>query len=524
MRLGAKLLLGPVLVTAVALGAGVTYGWMDQREGQRTAALVQENQERFSAIAKSREDLANVRGEVYRSLVLMASLDDKQIKAVREDIAQRVKLAREQLASIARLDAADAEVKEAAARIDSHVAAFAQRCDKAIDLSGMDPNIGAASMNAADDSFNGMSKELQVLVSRLHAQASEAESSAKARQWMLKAVLAAALLLAGAGSVVIAWRVRGRVVRQLQGAVASCEAAAQGKLASAGIEGQPTGNDEIGDLLHALSRMVRDLSGSLRTVRDATEQINTASAEIASGNLDLSQRTERGASSLQRTAMAMEQLTGTVTQTADSARMANQLAQSAGAVAQRGGEAVAQVVNTMEEISASSRRIADIIGTIDGIAFQTNILALNAAVEAARAGEQGRGFAVVAAEVRSLAQRSATAAREIKALIGASLECVEAGTQQVAGAGSTMSEIVSSVQRVCDVIGEITSATSEQSKGIGEVNGSVADLDAMTQQNSALVEESAAAAESLKQQAARLAGVVGRFELGQTLPAMHAQA
>jgi methyl-accepting chemotaxis protein len=294
-----------------------------------------------------------------------------------------------------------------------------------------------------------------------------------------------------------------------------CEDTAKGRLASASTQVQDAGDDEVGDLQRALGRMVQDLSVSLSTVRDATEQINTASAEIASGNLDLSQRTEEGASSLQRTATAMEELTGTVAQTADSARTANQLAASASNVAQRGGQAVTQVVNTMQEITTSSRRIADIIGTIDGIAFQTNILALNAAVEAARAGEQGRGFAVVASEVRSLAQRSAAAAREIKTLISASMERVEAGTQQVASAGTTMNEIVASVQRVSDIIGEITAATAEQSSGIGQVNGSVADLDSMTQQNSALVEQSAAAAESLKQQANLLAGVVGRFELGQ---------
>jgi methyl-accepting chemotaxis protein len=212
----------------------------------------------------------------------------------------------------------------------------------------------------------------------------------------------------------------------------------------------------------------------------------------------------------------MEQLTGTVKQSADSARQANQLATSAAEVAARGGVAVGQVVTTMEDINASSKKISDIIGVIDGIAFQTNILALNAAVEAARAGEQGRGFAVVASEVRSLAQRSADAAKEIKGLIGASVEKVEGGTRLVTEAGKTMTEIVGSVQRVSDIIGEITAASAEQSDGIGQINGSVTQLDQMTQQNAALVEESAAAAESLKAQAAALAQVVGTFRLGNT--------
>jgi methyl-accepting chemotaxis protein len=519
MRLGAKMLVGPVLVTAVALGASLVHGWNEQREVQRASAQTQANNERRDAIARSREELSQVRGEVYRSLVLLSSMDDKQIKAARDDLAQRVKAVQQQLASLAAANANDAELGAIALRIAGHLTDFAKRCDKAIDLSGMDPNIGAASMNAADDSFKGLSKELQALVARLHDQASVAESAAQARQQSLKTVLALALLLAGIGCVAAAWRIRNRVVRQLHSAVALCEDAAQGRLASAGTQIHSAGGDEIGDLQRALGRMVQALSASLITVRDATEQINTASAEIASGNLDLSQRTEQSASSLQRTATAMEELTGTVTHTADSARNANQLAASASDVARRGGTAVTQVVNTMQEINASSRRIADIISTIDGIAFQTNILALNAAVEAARAGEQGRGFAVVASEVRSLAQRSAAAAREIKTLIGASLERVEAGTQQVASAGSTMDEIVASVQRVSDIIGEITTATAEQSNGIGQVNGSVADLDTMTQQNAALVEQSAAAAESLRQQARLLADVVGRFELGRSAAA-----
>ena len=266
-------------------------------------------------------------------------------------------------------------------------------------------------------------------------------------------------------------------------------------------------------LLAAVAGMSSKLRGTVAAIRLATDSISTASTEIASGNQDLSTRTEHTASNLQQTASSMEQLTGTVRQSADAARQANQLASSAASAAQRGGSIVQQVVVNMDEINTASRKINDIIGTIDGIAFQTNILALNAAVEAARAGEQGRGFAVVAGEVRSLAGRSAEAAREIKSLIGASVERVEAGSRLVGDAGSTMTEIVASVQRVTDIIGEISSATREQSQGIGQVNLAVTDLDRMTQQNAALVEQSTAAAESLKDQAGRLSGMVSTFRL-----------
>jgi methyl-accepting chemotaxis protein len=273
------------------------------------------------------------------------------------------------------------------------------------------------------------------------------------------------------------------------------------------------GRDEIAALQQSLLDMQDGLARVVSQVKTSTDSISTASTEIAHGNADLSARTEQTASRLQQTASAMDQLTGTVRQSAQAAAQANKLASSASAVAQRGGEVVTQVVGTMDEISASSKKIADIIGVIDGIAFQTNILALNAAVEAARAGEQGRGFAVVAGEVRSLARRSAEAAKEIKALIGGSVDKVESGSRLVLHAGTTMNEIVASVRRVSDIIGEITAAADEQSAGLGEVNGAVTQLDQMTQQNAALVEQSAAAAESLKEQAHKLAGVVSTFRL-----------
>jgi len=274
-----------------------------------------------------------------------------------------------------------------------------------------------------------------------------------------------------------------------------------------------SGHDELTALLGALSDMQGSIARIVGEVRSATDSLGTASAEIASGNQDLSHRTEQAASNLEETASSMEELTSSVQHSTESARQARDMAANNATVAEQGGQVVGQVVTTMEAIHDSSRKINDIIGVIDGIAFQTNILALNAAVEAARAGEQGRGFAVVAGEVRNLAQRSAQAAKEIKDLIGTSVQKVGEGSELVQTAGATMQEIVQSVQRVSDIISEITAASSEQSDGIGQINVEVNQLDQMTQQNAALVEESAAAAQSLQDQAQKLAGVVATFRL-----------
>ena len=327
------------------------------------------------------------------------------------------------------------------------------------------------------------------------------------------AVMLVALCIALVMALALAWSISRNVVRRLGAEPAELGAVAE-RVAQGDLSPVPNAAQAPeGSVLASLVTMQRSLSQLVSRVREASNAIASGAEEIANGNNDLSHRTEQQASSLQDTSASMAEMNSTVQHNAETARQANDVASSASAAAHKGGQVVGQVVTTMQDITASSHKIADIIGVIDGIAFQTNILALNAAVEAARAGEQGRGFAVVASEVRSLAGRSAQAAKEIKELINASVERVETGTQLVQDAGTTMDDIVQSVQRVTDMIGQITAASAEQSTGITQVNQAVGQLDQMTQQNAALVEESAAAAQSLHEQAAQLTQVVAVFKV-----------
>ena len=341
---------------------------------------------------------------------------------------------------------------------------------------------------------------------QMDASANDAHAAVASMRLMLAIAMAFALV---AAVLMGLWIIRA-ITGPINQAVGIARAVADGDLSQ---QFEASGNSETALLLMALKDMQTSLSRVVANVRQGSEGVSTASAEIASGNHDLSARTESQASALEQTAASMEQLSATVKQNADSARQANQLAASASTVAVKGGEVVAQVVDTMKGINDASRKIADIISVIDGIAFQTNILALNAAVEAARAGEQGRGFAVVASEVRSLAGRSAEAAKEIKTLINASVERVEQGTALVDQAGSTMTEVVSSIRRVTDLMGEISAASNEQSLGVSQVGEAVTQMDQVTQQNAALVEEMAAAASGLQSQAQDLVKVVAVFKL-----------
>jgi len=363
---------------------------------------------------------------------------------------------------------------------------------------------------------NAYSRALQELLTMQRqsiddmTRASRAISDERARLVLLLNVL---MVVLGAFAAVAITR---SIIRPLSRAVQAAENVAAGDLTGSFSAER---RDEVGDLMRAMQTMTDGLAKVVSEVQNGTRAIAGASTEIASGNLDLSARTEQQAGSLEETASSMEELTSTVRHNADNANRANQMAQAASQVAIRGGEIVGQVVDTMGAIDGASRKIVDIIGVIDGIAFQTNILALNAAVEAARAGEQGRGFAVVASEVRNLAQRSATAAREIKALIGDSVTQVSAGTALVQQAGVTIGEVVSSVARVTEIMSEISAAGREQSAGIDQVNMAITQMDQMTQQNAALVEEAAAAAASMQEQSAHLEQMVRHFRLDAKAPA-----
>jgi methyl-accepting chemotaxis protein len=358
-----------------------------------------------------------------------------------------------------------------------------------------------------------------VVVGMLGMAGAAVYSAAPAQLDRLYAAIAVWMLLVISAAIYLRLSIREGILRSIRAAAHVIGRVAEGDLtATVGV----SSHGETQKMLEGLEAMTADLGALVGEVARSAHMVADTSGQIAQGNLDLSQRTEEQASTLEETASSMEELTSTVAQNADNARQASQLAVNASDVARKGGQVVGQVVATMTDISQSSRKIGDIIGVIDGIAFQTNILALNAAVEAARAGEQGRGFAVVASEVRNLAQRSAAAAKEIKTLIGDSVNKVEAGTKLVDSAGKTMDEIVASVKQVRDLIGEIAAASQEQSAGIGQVNTAVAQMEQVVQQNASLVEEATAATESMKEQAASLLRMVERFKLGEQAAAVTA--
>ncbi len=407
---------------------------------------------------------------------------------------------------------ADARSKYLAAAITPGLAAI--RAGNVTEVRRINVEVVAGVLEPAQQSLEKL-VQLQLQVAK-----SEYESSVK-NYGLVRGISVASILVGLLFAAVTSYFLIRGITRSLTQAVGVSRAIADGNLS---VDVAVVGKDEITTLMDALSDMKSSLTRVVSQVRSGSEGVATASAEIAQGNNDLSARTEQQASALEQTAASMEELSATVRQNADAARQANQLAANASAVATQGGQVVNEVVETMKGINDASRKISDIIGVIDGIAFQTNILALNAAVEAARAGEQGRGFAVVASEVRSLAGRSADAAKEIKSLINASVERVEQGTVLVDKAGSTMSEVVGSIRRVTDIVAEISAASNEQASGVSQVGEAVQSMDQVTQQNAALVEQMAAAASSLKSQAHDLVQVVATFKIKDGEQAAHAPA
>ena len=494
------------MLFAVALAVAIT-GMRDA--SSRFGSFVDQDQA-FLGEANTMYAQGLQMGQALRNIILAPDneIGYKNLAAARKDFGNALKSAR----GLAKHDAA---ADAALAKLENLQQQRAAVQDRIVGLVKTDAVSSAMILNSEETPvWREMRAELLKILKEKNTAAEQVKSELIARtQTMSTLSLVLAAFAVVAGGAVAFWLTRS-ITRQL-GGEPDYAASIAGSIASGDLTVQIALDDERNrtSLMFAMRQMQQSLAMLVQKVRDGTDTITTASGEIAAGNLDLSARTEEQASSLEETAASMEELTSTVQQNTESVRHANELATTASEVALKGGQVVGEVVGTMGAINEAARRIADIIGVIDGIAFQTNILALNAAVEAARAGEQGRGFAVVASEVRNLAQRSAAAAKEIKALIGDSLGKVDAGSKLVNVAGDTMTEVVASVKRVTDIMAEITLAGQEQSAGIAQVNQAIAQMDQVTQQNAALVEEAAAAADSMQAQAQELLAVVSTFKL-----------
>jgi methyl-accepting chemotaxis protein len=509
-RIGVKVALAPVvtilcLVIVAALGLWATRDLSSSLRAMQSSTLptlstTTELQRRIgAAYASTNQSLA------WAGAEFPAARIDKLDKALAAELGEIEALIKAQHA----LPIWDEAAREQLLVLEKTHAAFRQTVLDALDMKSAGLSTAGSFIDIMQAAYLKLDEQISALATSQRDAANarvDTSADAAADKGMGIAVGAALALLL---SAVAGWWCARMIVAPLRAARTLAAALADGDLRA---QRHTASRDETGQVLQALDQVSAQLGELVSEVRGTAQQVEVASGEIAQGNSDLSTRTEQQASSLQETAASMEQLGSTVRQTADHANTANQLAQNASTVAIEGGEVVSQVVETMRGIHDSSKKIADIIGVIDGIAFQTNILALNAAVEAARAGEQGRGFAVVAAEVRNLAQRSAQAAKEIKGLIDTSVERVASGSALADQAGATMQGVVNAIRRVSDLVGEISSATSEQSAGVGQVGEAISQMDRVTQQNAALVEESAAAAESLKSQSQRLVQLLDRFQ------------
>lgn len=510
LRIGQKLLLAPglVLVLLTMLSAAAWYGMV--RQNASLENIVQVRAARLQAVADVAGEARFAHANIYQLLAWVnGSFAQNRLAALTADIGNKHTVIGAKLDALAKV-AGSAERAPIEASLGA-LARYRKAVNETIEMASVDQSIATNSMQKAEQQFVALDAELARLAILEKTLSVNAHAAAKAEFQTLGWTMAGMVLLSIGLSLAVTMLVRRAMLGSIKSIAQTVAELAEGRLDAA--PNGALGRDEIADTARALDHTIARLNAALHSVMDSVRSIDTASQEIASGNLDLSTRTEMQAGSLEQTASTMETLTTAVKDNADNARQASTLAAEAAQLAARGGQAVERAVTTMESIQASSRKIVEIIGVIDGISFQTNILALNAAVEAARAGEQGRGFAVVASEVRTLAQRSAAAAKEIKALIADSVTIIESGNASVLDAGASMGDIVSSVSQVNDIIKRISVASTEQADGIAEVNRAVGQMDSMTQQNAALVEQAAAAAASLHEQTVNLARAVAIFKV-----------
>ncbi|WP_161974583.1 methyl-accepting chemotaxis protein [Piscinibacter terrae] len=517
LTLGHRFGLGFSLILALLVAITAVSQVLMSAMGQQMKAIVEVN-ERQMHLASQMIDKVNEMGLHLRTLTLLTDIKevDRHMQLLQRTTAGVLAIERELQDALA-ADGAPQEFSTLITRISQQRQSVLPLIARAARLGadGATPEATTVLMKEVRPIEEQWRQAVADLIELEQHRSAQAYAQAKSRQQVASVVLVIACALSIGLGAFLAWRLTRSVLVPVNQAIEATERIAAGNLAQPVL---PTRRDELGRLLLAVGRMQAQLQGLVGAIHESATSISVASSQIATGNQDLSHRTERQAASLQKTASSMAALTTTVRHNASAVHQADQMAVLASQTAARGGAVVDQVVTTMAEISASSRQIEEITGVIDAIAFQTNILALNAAVEAARAGEQGRGFAVVAGEVRGLAGRSADAARQIKSLIHTSAQRVASGATLVADAGSTMREVVASVHRVTAIMSEISASTSQQSDGIEQVSGEVGQLDRMTQQNAALVEQSAAATESLKAQAMQLQGTVGVFTLGSDEP------
>jgi methyl-accepting chemotaxis protein len=515
LRIGPKPLLAPalVLVLLLLLSGAAYYGMV--RQNASLENMVQVRAARLKAAVDVAGDAKYAHANVYQLLAwINGSFPEARLRGLIADIGKKHGDIRTQLADLGAL--ADPEERQIVTASAAALDAYRKSVNETIELAQVDQSIATSSMQTAETKFGQLNAQL-VRLAKLEKTLSEhAYAGARSEFRLLGMAMAALVLLSIGLSLTVTMLVRRAMLADIRAISDVVRELAEGRLRGGA---RNDGRDEIAETSRALDHTIGTLNTTMRSIMGAVRSIDTASQEIASGNLDLSTRTEVQAGSLQQTASAMDALTQAVKANANNAQLATELAAEAARLASGGGQAVDRAVATMESIRASSRKIVEITSVIDGISFQTNLLALNAAVEAARAGEQGRGFAVVAAEVRTLAQRSAAAAREIKAVIADSVAIIDNGSAAVGQAGASMGSVVASVQQVNDIINRISSASTEQAEGIADVNRAVGQMDDMTQQNAALVEEAAAAAASLHEQTVNLARAVAVFRIEDDAPA-----